>query len=185
MIFTLLFRKKILPKFRGPSTPRRTQKKFNQPGWKPLYTQILRLHCYWKHFFHSLLVSDSRKKKKAAFFRGTESFPFRLGHKVSSWAHTFGAPACFRAHFYWAITSPIKTMACKGNNADVWQHWFKWCLCLGEDGVWKVMRRINGLKEMQREEGWRGIAALCNFSVVKVCPGVSLFKRSHPAAFPG
>lgn len=118
-MFMLLFRKKILPKFRGPSPPRETQKKFIEPGWKPLYTQMLRVHCYWKHF-HSLLVSDIRKKKKkVTFFRETESFPFRLGHKVSSWALTFGAPAFFRAHFYWAITSPIKKMDCKGNNANV------------------------------------------------------------------
>lgn len=70
-------------------------------------------------------------------------------------------------------------MDCKGNNASVGLYWFKWCL---EDEVWKLMRRINGLEEMQREEGWRGIAALCYFSVV--CPGVSLFKPLHPAAFP-
>jgi len=25
----------------------------------------------------------------------------------------------FRARFYWAITSPVKTMHCKGSNADV------------------------------------------------------------------
>lgn len=121
MMFILLFRKKILPKFRGPSPPRETKKEFNGPGWKPLFIQILRLHCYWKKLLSLLLVFDSSKK-------GTESFPFRLGHKVSSWAHTFGAPECFRAHFYWAITSPIKTTDCEGNNASVRLYWFKWCL---------------------------------------------------------
>lgn len=145
--------------------------------------KIIRLHCYWKQLLSLfIIVSDSRKKSDIC--QKTESFPFKLGHKVSSWTHPFGAPACFRAPFYWTITSPVKTMGCKGNNANVWVFWFKWCLRLREGEVWKLMRRINGLKEMQREEGWRGIAALCYFSVVKVCPRVSLFRRSHPAAFP-
>lgn len=51
------------------------------------------------------------------FVSGTESFAFKLSHNIFSWAHSYGTR--LRAHFCWVITSPVKPMGCKRNNADV------------------------------------------------------------------
>lgn len=50
------------------------------------------------------------------FVKGTESFPFKLSHKTSSWAHSSYSTHLFQSTFF---TSPVKMVGCKENDADV------------------------------------------------------------------
>lgn len=77
---------------------KKEKKKFNEPSWRSLYTQntktALLLETTYFTLYWFLIIG-----KNVKFVRETESFPFKLSHKISSWVHCSYGTRLFQRTF--------------------------------------------------------------------------------------